>query len=115
VGIIPIVWTKEGDRYRETYNYDLTAGVYYWYIANNAGNYELNLYFSYHLGDVDNDGKLTSADARLSLRQAVKLESFPENSPEFRACDINKDKKVTASDARSILRAAVKLETLKDY
>ena len=62
------------------------------------------------LGDVDMDGKITASDARLALRRAVDLETYPEGSKEFIACDVDHDGKVTANDARSILRAAVDLE-----
>lgn len=62
------------------------------------------------LGDVDKDTKITASDARLALRRAVDLETYPEGSYEFIACDVDKDGKVTANDARSILRAAVDLE-----
>ena len=63
-------------------------------------------------GDVNNDGKVTAADARLALRKAVGLESYAEGSPEFLACDVDGNGKVTAADARKILRAAVGLEEL---
>ena len=62
------------------------------------------------LGDVDNDTKITSADARLALRRAVNLETYAPGSREYIACDVDRDDKVTANDARSILRAAVNLE-----
>ena len=64
----------------------------------------------YMLGDVDFDTKITASDARLCLRRAVYLETYPEGSKEYIACDVDKDGKVTANDARSILRAAVGLE-----
>ncbi len=66
----------------------------------------------YKLGDVDEDGKITAADARLALRRAVDLETFEEGSAKFLACDVDKDSKVTAGDARKILRAAVGLEEI---
>ena len=61
-------------------------------------------------GDVDGDGNITAADARLALRKAVGLETYKENSPAFSACDVNFDGRVTADDARLILRASVGLE-----
>ena len=64
-------------------------------------------------GDVDNDGKVTSADARLALRRSVKLENYAEGSAEYLACDVDGTPGVTSSDARLILRAAVGLEKLK--
>ena len=68
---------------------------------------------SFLLGDVNGDGKLTAADARLALRRSVSLETYVEGSPEFLACDVNRDGKVTAADARSILRASVGLKDPK--
>ncbi len=62
------------------------------------------------LGDVDGDGRLTAADARLALRASVGLENFSVNSKEFIACDVDGDGVITAGDARRILRAAVGLE-----
>lgn len=63
-------------------------------------------------GDVDADGKVTAADARLALRRAVGLEDYASGSDEFLACDVDSDGQVTAGDARTILRAAVALEAL---
>jgi hypothetical protein len=70
---------------------------------------------AYLLGDVDADGKITAADARLALRAAVQLEPFwnQPDSARFLAADVTKDKKVSADDARHILRAAVALEDPK--
>ena len=62
------------------------------------------------LGDVDKDGDITAADARLALRRAVDLETYAPGSYEFTACNVDKDSDVTAADARKILRAAVELE-----
>ena len=63
-------------------------------------------------GDVDGDGKLTPADARLTLRASVKLENYQPGSPEFLAADLDGDGVIRSSEARLILRAAVGLETL---
>ena len=63
-------------------------------------------------GDVDGNGKIESADARLALRRSVSLEDYPEGSAQYLACDVDADKKVTSADARLILRASVGLETL---
>ena len=65
---------------------------------------------AYMLGDVDGDGSISAADARLALRRAVGLEDYKEGSPKFLACDVDFDKNVTAGDARLILRASVGLE-----
>ena len=67
------------------------------------------------LGDVDLNGVVAPADARLALRASVGLE--PEILPEtdvFTAADADFDGKITSADARSILRAAVGLEDLAD-
>ena len=63
-------------------------------------------------GDVDGDGKLTPADARLSLRASVGLEKYKKGSAQFLACDADKDGTLTPADARLILRASVGLEKL---
>ena len=67
------------------------------------------------LGDVNLDGEISAEDARLALRQAVKLEHYAPDSQNFINADVNFDKSVTADDARSILRAAVKLENPADW
>ncbi len=64
------------------------------------------------LGDVDGDGYITSADARLALRASVKLEDL--SAEEKAAADVDQDTYVTSADARLILRASVKLEALPD-
>ena len=61
-------------------------------------------------GDVDGNGSITSADARLALRRAVGLETYQKNSAEYAACDVDFDGNVTAADARLILRGSVGLE-----
>ena len=61
-------------------------------------------------GDVDGDGKLSAADARLALRRSVGLEAYQEGSAEYLACDVDRDGTVSAADARLILRASVGLE-----
>ncbi len=63
---------------------------------------------SYLAGDINRDGKITAADARLALRIAAKL----DNATEYQSivADMNQDKKITAADARKILRISAKLE-----
>lgn len=58
--------------------------------------------------DIDKDGVISAADARLALRYAVKLEKADEAAKI--ACDVDMDNAVTPADARIILRYAVKLE-----
>ena len=66
-------------------------------------------------GDIDRDGKVTAADARLALRRAVDLEDYKEGSYEFLVGNVDFDDKITASDARLILRAAVALEDPEEW
>ncbi len=62
----------------------------------------------YLLGDVDKDGKITAADARLTLRIAVALEQTDDLGRLL--SDADGDGNVTAADARLVLRVAVDLE-----
>ena len=56
---------------------------------------------TYKKGDVNGDGKIDSADARLVLRMSVGMEtSVP-------AADMDSDGKVTSADARLVLRKSV--------
>ena len=65
----------------------------------------------YLLGDVNLDGKVTAADARLALRIAANLDPMPaEDSVQFKNADVNNDKKLTAQDARTILRVVARLQ-----
>lgn len=64
---------------------------------------------SFVLGDVDKDGKVTAADARLALRAAVGLETYKKGSDEFKRADYDESGDLTAADARCILRVAVGL------
>lgn len=59
-------------------------------------------------GDIDGDGSVTSADARIALRLAVELSIAPSGIRPY--ADANGDYEVNAEDARLILRAAVGLE-----
>lgn len=63
-------------------------------------------------GDVDGNGSLTAADARLALRASVGLENLDE--AQTRLADVDGTKGITAADARLILRASVGLETLPE-
>lgn len=66
------------------------------------------------IGDVDGDGNITSADARLALRASVRLEKIEKGTARFFAADVDYDRALTAADARLILRASVGLEDLTD-
>jgi len=65
----------------------------------------------YTLGDVDDNGSITAADARMALRASVELEKLTDK--QTLAADTDKNGTVTAGDARMILRASVGLETLQ--
>ena len=58
-------------------------------------------------GDVDGDKAVTSADARLALRQAVELEDLTPR--QIAAADMSGSGRVKPADARTILRISVKL------
>ena len=64
--------------------------------------------YMYEAGDIDMDGKVTAADARLALRAAVGAENL--NDVQNIIADTDKDGDVDAADARLILRKSVGLE-----
>lgn len=53
-------------------------------------------------GDVDLNGKITAADARLALRKSAKIQTL--SSGQMKNADVNGDRVVSATDARLILR-----------
>lgn len=63
------------------------------------------------IGDIDLDGKITSADARLALRKAVDYDDHLTEQ-QLKLADVDLNGEITAADARYILRAAVGLEDL---
>lgn len=65
----------------------------------------------YILGDVDMNGEIKAADARLALRASVGLETLSDIQK--KAADADKNGEIKAADARLILRASVGLEELK--
>ena len=62
----------------------------------------------YDLADVNGDGSVTSADARLALRAAAKIEKL--NAIQSYAADVDGREGITAADARLILRKAAKID-----
>lgn len=70
---------------------------------------ELNV-VSYTAGDVDFDGVVTTADARIILRSAVALETVAPGTAAFFAADVDCDGVITTADSRTVLRSAVNLE-----
>lgn len=66
---------------------------------------------AYELGDVDNDGNISAADARLALRGSVGLETMTKGTQKFLSADVDSDGEISPSDARTILRVSVKLDS----
>lgn len=58
-------------------------------------------------GDVNADGRITAADARLVLRFAAKLEKYTQSQAKI--SDMNDDGRITSADARLILRMSAQL------
>ena len=63
-------------------------------------------------GDIDSDGKINAADARLILRASAKIEEL--TGVYYTAADVNLDGKVNAADARKTLRVAAILDHFKE-
>jgi len=63
-------------------------------------------------GDIDSDGKINAADARLILRASAKIDEL--TGVYYTAADVNLDGKVNAADARKTLRVASHLEYFKE-
>lgn len=63
-------------------------------------------------GDINFDGTVTAADARLALRQSVSLENLSAEQIAWGNVDKPGDGKLTAADARLILRLSVSLDTV---
>ncbi len=61
------------------------------------------------VGDVDFNGKIDAADARLALRFSSKLET--PDLDQLAAADVNLDDDITASDARKILRVSARIDS----
>ena len=63
------------------------------------------------LGDTDGDGKVTTTDARMTLRVAAQLDSFTLG--QYMAAEVDGDyNNITTTDARILLRVAAELESL---
>lgn len=86
-----------------TYDMDLHITGIYMHDINTSVN---------RPGDVDGDGEVTSADARMALRGSVKLENIEKGTAAFTAADADGNGLLESADARLILRASVKLESL---
>lgn len=73
----------------------------------------INISPYYQKGDVDNNAKVTTEDARLALRAALGFINYKGNP--LRAADIDRNGVISTEDARHILRAALELEDLLDF
>ncbi|MBQ6165399.1 MAG: hypothetical protein IJK23_13085 [Clostridia bacterium] len=62
---------------------------------------------TWRLGDANTDGRINSADARLLLRIAAKLEKATELQKKLG--DLDENGRINSSDARTVLRIAAKL------
>lgn len=72
--------------------------------------YPVKCFTEYTPGDVNQDGKVNAADARLALRYSARLQSL--TNAQIKAADADADGKVTATDARILLRYAAGLAIL---
>lgn len=78
-------------------------------LVESAGkNYIIYLDPLYIMGDADNDGRITSGDARILLRISVGLEK--REARHVCQFDTDNDGKTTAADARKVLRVSVGLD-----
>ena len=73
----------------------------------------INISPYYQKGDVTNDGRVRTEDARLTLRAAIGFIHY--TGTPFLAADVDRDGAVTTADARLILRCAIGLQELIDY
>ena len=74
--------------------------------AGSSGEPGTTAQTEFPLGDVDGNGRVTAADARLALRAAARLEEL--TAAQLRAADYDRSDKLTSADARYILRVAAK-------
>lgn len=63
---------------------------------------------TYLMGDVNLDGKITAADARLALRSAARLEKLSD--VQLILADVDNSGIILSNDARLILRVAARLD-----
>ena len=68
--------------------------------------------FAAGLGDVDGNGKITSADARIALQACARI--IPLDREHSLRADVDGNDRINSSDARFILRIAARLETAPD-
>lgn len=64
------------------------------------------------LGDMDDNGVIEAADARIILRASARLEKL--DADHAKRADTNKDGRLTAADARLTLRVAARLDKFEE-
>jgi lysophospholipase L1-like esterase len=90
--------SKQAVNHSVNFTNDILPGTYHAQCAKDPGVYSI--------GDVNNDGTITSADALLYLRYAVGQNISPFNIDPVRD-DVTCDDRITSADALKILRKAV--------
>lgn len=90
---------------------ETTADVQQTTEKENENETEAFIFDESKMGDVDGDGQVTSSDARILLRVAVKLETLPDDIKIYG--DFDQNGKITSDDARTALRIAVKLDCVE--
>ncbi len=108
-----LVWLATSDAQRHVYQSNLYPQYLQTSVINNQisalsvpSDSELN---NYTYGDLDVNGRIDAADARLAMRYSVGLET-PPSRVMLLVADVDGDYMITASDARLILRMSVGLE-----
>ena len=93
-----------------TIKYDFSKSVnsniilYAKWVKNSTPSEDKKIY-----GDVDGDGKITSADSLMILRASVNLVTL--TAEQKKLADVDEDNSITSADALEVLRTSVKLAT----
>ena len=96
----------------------METGAYNVYVSTNSADLtkvaslEYGTEPEYTLGDVNEDGKVSSIDAQWALQAAVEKRTL--STSQVKAADVNHDGRLSAKDAQKILQYAVKKITSFD-
>lgn len=96
----------------------METGTYNVYVSTNSkdlkkvASLEYGTEPEYTLGDVNEDGKVSSIDAQWALQAAVEKRTL--STSQVKAADVNHDGRLSAKDAQKILQYAVKKITSFD-
>ena len=93
--------------YPDTYGNKYTALIFGGKAVNDNTDKTPEKTVTYPLGDIDGDGKLTSADSLYILRYSVKLETFDDIQTQL--ADVDNDGSINSADSLAVLRASVGL------